>query len=92
MDSVPETTNGATPALGEPFVFPSYKNVGPPYIANLSLPGLTIGLPVWFFSTPVILNAASASKVSTPPTHQPHVGLSPSSLIKSPFISPLLNI
>jgi hypothetical protein len=73
MVSVPGTTNGETPALGEPFVFPSYGNVGPPYIATLSLPGLTIGLPVWLFSTPVISNAASVSDVSTPPTHQPHV-------------------
>jgi hypothetical protein len=80
-------TNEGTPLLGEPFVFPSYGNVGPPYIATLSLPGLTIGLPVWLFSTPVISNA-SASYVSTPPTHQPHVDLSPSSSIRSPSISP----
>jgi hypothetical protein len=65
--SVPGTTNEATPALGEPFVFPSYGNVGPPHIATLSLPGITIGLPVWLFSTHVILNVASASVVSTSP-------------------------
>jgi hypothetical protein len=72
---------------GNPFFFPSYRNIGPPYIATLSLPGLTIGLPVWLFSTPVILNAG-ASDVRTPPTHQPHVDLSPSSLVRSPSISP----
>jgi hypothetical protein len=88
MEPFPETTNGETPALGESFVFPSYGNVGPLYIATLSLLGLTIGLPVWFFSTPVISNVASASDVSTPPTHQPHVNLSPSSPIRSPSISP----
>jgi hypothetical protein len=60
-------TNEGTPFLGEPFVFPSYGNIGPPYIATLSLPGLTIGLLVWFFSTIVISNAG-ASNVITPPT------------------------
>jgi len=65
MASVPGTTNEATPSLGEPFVFPSYINVGSPYIATLNLPGLTIGLPIWLFSTQVIPNAASASVVST---------------------------
>jgi hypothetical protein len=87
MASVPGMTNEGTPFPGEPFVFPSYGNIGPPYIATLSLPGLTIGLPVWLFSTPVISNAG-ASDVSTPPTHQPHVDLSPSSPIRSPSISP----
>jgi hypothetical protein len=51
MASVPRMTNEATPAPGEPFVFPSYENVCPLYIATLILPGLTIGLPVWLFST-----------------------------------------
>jgi hypothetical protein len=87
MVSVPGMTNEGTPFPGEPFVFPSYRNIGPPYIATLSLPGLTIGLPVWLFSTPVISNAG-ASDVSTPPTHQPHVDLSPSLPIESPSISP----
>ena len=87
MASVPGMTNEGTPFSGEPFVFPSYKNVGPPYITTLSLPGLTIGLPVWLFSTPVISNAG-ASYVITPPTHQPHVNLSPSLPIRSPSVSP----
>jgi hypothetical protein len=88
MVSVPRTTNGVTLALGEPFVFPSYRNIGPPYIATLSLPSLTIGLPVWLFSTPVISNATSASDVSTPPTHHPHVNVSPSSPVRSPSLFP----
>jgi hypothetical protein len=84
MASVPEMTNEGTPAPGEPFVFPSYGNIGPPHIATLSLPGLTIGLLVWLFSTQVILNAVSASVVSTSPQeHQPHVDPSPSSPIRS---------
>jgi hypothetical protein len=51
MVSVPGMTNEGTLAPGEPFIFPSYGNIGPPHIATLSLPGLTIGLPVWLFST-----------------------------------------
>jgi hypothetical protein len=90
-------TNEGTPAIGEPFVFPSYGNIGSPHIATLSLPGLTIRLPVWFFSTQVILNAVIALVRSTSPQeHQPHVdpspsspvrSSSPSSLARSPFIS-----
>jgi hypothetical protein len=60
-------TNEGTPAPGEPFVFPSYGNIGPPHITTLSLPGLTIGLPVWLFSTQVILNAVSDSVRRTSP-------------------------
>jgi hypothetical protein len=84
MASVPEMTNEGTSAPGEPFVFPSYGNIGPPHIATLSLPGLTIGLPVWLFSTQVILNAVSASVISTSPQeNQPHVDPSPSSPVRS---------
>jgi hypothetical protein len=84
MASVPEMTNEGTSAPGEPFVFPSYRNIGPPHIATLSLPGLTIGLLVWLFSTQVILNAVSASVVSTSlQEHQPHVDPSPSSPVRS---------
>ena len=89
MASIPRMTNEGTPFLGEPFLFPSYRNVGPPYIATLSLPCLTIGLLVCLFSTPVIL-IVGASNVSTPPTHQPHVVFSPSSPIKAPSLSPSL--
>jgi hypothetical protein len=84
MASVPEMTNEGTSTPGEPFVFPSYGNIGTPHIATLSLPGLTIGLPVWLFSTQVIPNAVSASIVSTSPQeHQPHVDPSPSSPVRS---------
>jgi hypothetical protein len=84
MVSVPEMTNEGTTSLGEPFIFPSYGNIGPPHIATLSLPGLTIGFPVWLFSTQVIPNAVSASVTRTSPQeHQPHVDPSPSSPVRS---------
>jgi hypothetical protein len=84
MASVPGMTNEGTPTPGEPFVFPSYGNIGPPHIATLSLPGLTIGLPVWLFSTQVIPNAVSASVTRTSPQgHQTHVDPSPSSPVRS---------
>jgi hypothetical protein len=68
---------------GETFIFSSYGNIGPPHIATLILPGLTIGLPVWLFSTQVISNAVSVSVISTyPQEHQPHVDPLPSSPIR----------
>jgi hypothetical protein len=94
MASNPGSTNGGTPSFGEPYTFPSFGNFGPPYVSTLSLPGLTIGLPVWSFPTLVIPNPPNVSvapntlDVNTPPTHQPHVDFSPSSPIKSPSISP----
>jgi hypothetical protein len=83
-------TNGTTPDLGEPFVFPSYRKFGPPYINTLSLPGIAIGLPIWLFPTLLILNATSDSVVRTSPKqHQPHVDPSPYSPVRSSFPSSL---
>jgi hypothetical protein len=59
--SIPGSTNEGAHFPREPFVFPSFGNVGPPCISTLSLPGLTIELPVWLFPTPVISNFPSAS-------------------------------
>jgi hypothetical protein len=89
MALVIRMNNEGTPAPGEPFIFPSYGNIGPPHIATLSLLGLTIGLPVWLFSTQVISNAVSASVTSTSPQeNQPHVDPSLSSPVRSysPFL------
>ena len=52
-----ETTNQEIPSQGEPFVIPSFGDVGPPLMATLSLLVLTIGLPVWLFSSSLIPNA-----------------------------------
>jgi hypothetical protein len=93
MASVPEMTNEGTSAPEEPFVFPSYGTIDPPHIATLSLPGLTIGLLVWLFSTQVIPNVASASIVRTSPQeHQPHVDPSPSSPVRSSSPSSLARL
>jgi hypothetical protein len=84
MTSVPRMTNEGTPFPGEPFVFPSYRNIGPPHIATLSLLGLTIQLLVCLFSTRVIPNAVSASITSnSPQEHKLHVDPSPSSPVRS---------
>jgi hypothetical protein len=94
MESNLGSTYGGTPSPGEPYTFPSFGNFGPPYVATLSLPGITIGLLVGLFPTLVIPNAPNVSvspntlDVNTPPTHQPHVEFSPSSSIKYPSISP----
>ena len=89
------TTNQEVPSQGEPFVFSSFGNVGPPLMATLSLPGLTIGLPVWLFSSSVIPIPPCVSDVNSPsPEHQPLANppssspdvsspLSPSSLVES---------
>jgi hypothetical protein len=75
MASNIESTNGGNSYPEEPYTFPSFGNFGPPYIATLSLSGLTIGLPVWLFPTLVISipsnvsNAPNTLDVSTPPTH-----------------------
>jgi hypothetical protein len=94
MASIPGSANKGTPFPKEPFSFQSFGNIVPPCIATLSLLRLTIGLLVWFFPTPMISNFPSASNapnylyVSTPPTNQPHVDLSPTSPIRSPSVSP----
>jgi hypothetical protein len=93
MVSVPEMTNEGTSTPGEPFVFSSYGNIGPPHIATLNLLGLTIGLPVWLFSTQVILNVVSSSVVRTSPQeHQTHVDPSPSSPVRSSSPSSLARL
>jgi hypothetical protein len=84
MESIPGTTHEGIPFLRIEFISPYVGHVGPPYITTLTLSGLTIGLSVWFFSTPVNINDSSASFVSIPPhDHQPHVNPLPSSPVGS---------
>ena len=63
MANTPLDTNQEIPVLGTPCNFPLIENVGVPLMATLNLPGFTLGLPVWLFSTPNVLNAPAASQV-----------------------------
>ena len=56
-------TNQEIPMLGTPCTIPLTWNVGVPLMATLNLPGFTIGLSMWLFSTPIVLNAPDASQV-----------------------------
>ena len=58
-------TNQETPSLGTPYTIPLIRNVGVPLMATLNLPGFTLGLLIWLFSTPTILNDLDASQVSS---------------------------
>ena len=70
-----ESTSQGNTSHGNPSPFPSFRNTGAPYMATLSLPGLTIGLPVWLFSTSVDPSVQTAFQPSSPPPeqHKPHV-------------------
>ena len=86
MATFSEFTNPGVPSDGNPSHFPPFGNVGAPYMATLSLPRLTIGLPVWLFSTSLV-PAVSTSGQSVPPPEQHHVDskvdLSPSSPVST---------
>ena len=87
METVFEFTNRGTPLNDNPSPFPCFGNVGPPYMATLSLPRFTIGLPIWLFSTSLGSNTqifppkpdASPQLGSPSQHHQPHADPLPSS-------------
>ena len=80
MGSPSRNTNQETHLPSMSFVFPPYGDVSPPVMAILSLPILTIGLPIWLFSSPVIPCTPVASNPNpSSQEHQPHVDPSPSS-------------
>ena len=88
MATNPESTDQGIPFDGNPSPFPSFGNIGAPYMATLSLPRLTIGLLVWLFSTSLVQNVVISMQLSTPPTRQkqplvPKVDPLPSLLIRS---------
>ena len=84
-----ESTNQGIPFDGNPSPFPPFGNIGSPYMATLSLPGFTIGLPVWLFSTSLVQNVMISPQLITPPTgqNQPPVGPKVDPLPSSSFIS-----
>ena len=65
MANTPLNTNQEIPMMGASCPIPLTGNVGVPLMATLNLPRFTLGIPVWFFSTPTVLNAHSASQVSS---------------------------
>ena len=70
METNLEYTNQGIPFEGNPSPFPSWGNIGAPYMATLSLSGFTIGLRVWLFSTSLVQNVVISPQSSTPPTGQ----------------------
>ena len=83
MAKTPLNTNQEIPMLGTPCTIPLTGNVGVLLMATLNLPGFTLGLPVWLFSTPTIPNAPNASQVSS--LYQGHQkNTSPSPIVDSP--------
>ena len=85
METFLESTSQGFPSDGNPGPFPSFGNVGAPYMATLSLPGLTIGLPVWFFSTLVVSSVPNPAPPS--PSFESHHNDSKVDPLPSPPIS-----
>ena len=76
-----ESTNQGIPLGGNPSPFSSWGDIGSPYTATLSLPGIMIGLSVWLFSTSVIQNTTIPQQSN----HQPdEVASQPSTSFVSP--------
>ena len=67
-----ESTDQGMPLGGNPSPFSSWGEIGAPHMATLSLPGLTIGLPVWLFSTSVVMPTAIPEQ-SNQQLNDPHV-------------------
>ena len=83
MANTPLNIKQEIPMLGTPCTIPLMRNVSVPLMATLNLPGFTLGLLVWLFSTPTVLNALDASQVST--LYQGHQNtISPSPVVSSP--------
>ena len=78
-----ESTNQGIPLGGNPSPFSSQGDVGSPYMATLSLPGITIGLPVWLFLTSVIQNTIIPQQYNQQPDDT-EVTRSPSTSFVSP--------
>ena len=87
MAKIPESSNREIPFHVDPCNFSCFGNVGPPMMATLSLPGLTIGLPVCLFSIPNVPNTPYVSPVrSTFQRH--HINTDPLHYIPVKYFSP----
>ena len=83
-----ESTNQGFPLGGNPSPFSSWGDVGAPHMATLSLLGLTIGLPIWLFSTSVVQTTV-IPKQSNQQLDDTRVTPQPSTLFVSPSLLPL---
>ena len=80
---------GATPIHTIPFHFPPSGVVSAPVMATLSLPGLTLGLPVWYLSPPVPPPTPDVVLQPVQPivtTSQPHPGVTTPSSSMNPSL------
>ena len=66
MATTPKSIDQGIPFDGNPSPFPLFGNIGASYMATLSLPGFTIGLLVWLFSTSLVQNVMISLQSSTP--------------------------
>ena len=51
MVNIPMETNQGTFLKGDPYAFPFFGKIGIPLMATLNIPGLSVGLPIWLWST-----------------------------------------
>jgi len=51
MQTTSNSNDQGIPFDGNPSPFPPFRNISSPYLITLSLPGHTIGFPVFLFST-----------------------------------------
>jgi hypothetical protein len=60
-----EDTNQGTLAQGDSCAFPFFGNIGAPLMTTLNISGFNVGLLVWFWTTPNVLNSLDASQINT---------------------------
>ena len=87
MATFPGFTNPGIPSDGNTGHFAPFGNVGAPYMATLSLPRLTIGLPIWLF----LISVVSSVPTPTPPSpsfKSCHDDYKVDPLLSSPISSP----
>jgi hypothetical protein len=56
-----DDTNQGIPDQGYSYAFPLFGNLGAPFMANLNIPRLNVGLPFWLWTTSKVLNALDYS-------------------------------
>ena len=83
MASQSRTTTQEAPFQVVPFVFHPSEGIGPPFIATLNIPRLTIGLPVWLFNLVIPITPNISNVTSPQPNPSPSSSIVASSLYSS---------